>query len=179
MVMPDPSIRVGDLEILGLTDGRLRTPLSLLSGIERSTAERLAENVEEDAVFIPVNNFLIRRDGKTILIDAGAGNTMQPTAGRLVGNLHKAGIDPQTITHIFLTHMHPDHFNGLVDDLGRPHYPNAEILAHWTELDFWTAAAKTQEPEAVTKNRARAKINLAPYSDRLRGVRDGEDVLGL
>jgi hypothetical protein len=31
------------------------------------------------SLFIPVNNFLPQREGKTILIDAGAGNTMQPT----------------------------------------------------------------------------------------------------
>ena len=30
----------------------------------------------------PVNNFLFERDGRIVLIDAGAGNTMQPTLGR-------------------------------------------------------------------------------------------------
>jgi hypothetical protein len=37
-----------------------------------------------------VNNFLLQREGKTILIDAGAGNTMQPTRSA-VG--HSCGAD--------------------------------------------------------------------------------------
>ena len=93
----------------------------------------------DGSVAIPVNNFLIRRGGKVILIDAGAGNTMQPTLGKLPGNLRAANVDPATVSHIVLTHLHPDHANGLVDDDGKPHYPNAEIVVNETEIEFWIA----------------------------------------
>jgi glyoxylase-like metal-dependent hydrolase (beta-lactamase superfamily II) len=173
------SMRVGDLEIKGLSDGILRTSLDNLIGMDRRQAEELVGPTDAGWLFIPVNNFLVQRDGDIILIDAGAGNTMQPTLGRLPANLRADGIDPRAITHVVLTHIHPDHANGLVDDAGAPHYPNANLIVHEKEAAFWLSPAPGDEPENVRRNRARAKINLAPYGDRVRRVRDGEEILGL
>ena len=173
-----PSMRVGDVEVQGLSDGILKTSLDLIIGMERAEADRLAGGTDNGQIFIPVNNFLIRRGGKVILIDAGAGNTMQPTLGKLPENLRAAGVEPAAVTHIVMTHLHPDHANGLVDDAGKPHYPNAEIVVHETEADFWTRSDDVADEARVKGNRARTKINLAPYRDRIRRVRDGEDFLG-
>jgi glyoxylase-like metal-dependent hydrolase (beta-lactamase superfamily II) len=77
-----------------------------------------------------------------------------------------------------LTHLHPDHANGLVDDAGQPHYPNAEIVVHPVEFDFWTQPSGANDSLQVKGNRARTAINLKPYLDRMRRVRDGEEYLG-
>jgi len=172
-----PSLQVGGVEIRGVSDGVLKTSLDVVVGIERAAAERLLGS-GDGAVAIPVNNFFIRRGESLILIDAGAGNTMQPTLGKLPANLRAAGIEPGTVTHIVLTHLHPDHANGLVDDAGKPHYPNAEIVVHRTEADFWLGPEGANEPGNVKANRARSKINLAPYLERLRRVGNDEDYLG-
>jgi glyoxylase-like metal-dependent hydrolase (beta-lactamase superfamily II) len=171
-------MRVGEVDVHGLSDGTLKTSLDVVVGMERSQADRLLGGTDNGAVHIPVNNFLLRRGGKIILIDAGAGNTMQPTLGKLPANLRAAGVDPTTVTHIVITHLHPDHANGLVDDAGKPHYPNAEIAVHEIEADFWTRPDVANEDERLKGNRARSRINLAPYRDRMRRVRDGEDFLG-
>jgi glyoxylase-like metal-dependent hydrolase (beta-lactamase superfamily II) len=172
-------MRLGELEIKSLSDGILWTSLDNLIGMDRRQAEDLVGHTDAGWLFIPVNNFLFQRDGNTILIDAGAGNTMQPTLGRLPANLRAAGIDPSAITHVVLTHIHPDHANGLVDDAGAPHYPNADLIVHEKEAAFWLAPTPGNEPENVRRNRARAKINLAPYGERLWRARDGEEILGL
>jgi glyoxylase-like metal-dependent hydrolase (beta-lactamase superfamily II) len=86
-------------------------------------------------VFIPVDNFAFQRDGKTILIDVGAGNK-QPTLGKLPMNLRAGGIDPESVDTIAITHIHSDHANGLVDDNGEAVCPKAEILVHAQEYDF-------------------------------------------
>jgi glyoxylase-like metal-dependent hydrolase (beta-lactamase superfamily II) len=112
------------------------------------------------------------------MIDAGAGNTMQKTLGKLPENLRAGGIDPASVTHILLTHIHPDHANGLVDDAGAPHYPNAEILVNGTELDFWLGDGQPGEHVLTQRMHARARIDLAPYLNRIRRMRDGEEVLG-
>ena len=114
-----PGMRVGDVEVQGLSDGILKTSLDLVIGMERAQAEQLVGGTDQGSLYIPVNNFLIRRGDNIILIDAGAGNTMQPTLGKLPDNLRAAGIAPAAVTHIVMTHLHPDHANGLVDDAGR------------------------------------------------------------
>jgi glyoxylase-like metal-dependent hydrolase (beta-lactamase superfamily II) len=171
-------MRVGDVEIEGLSDGILKTSLDLVIGMERAQAEGLVGGTDNGALYIPVNNFLIRRGGKVILIDAGAGNTMQPSLGKLPDNLRGAGIDPSAVTHIVMTHLHPDHANGLVDDTGVPHYPNAEIVVHETEAEFWMRPDVAADEARVKGNRARTAINLKPYLERIRRVRDGEEFSG-
>ncbi len=173
-----PSMRVGDVEIQGLSDGILKTSLDLVIGMERATAEQLVGGTDNGALYIPVNNFLFRRGDKIILIDAGAGNTMQPTLGKLPDNLRAAGIEPAAVSHIVMTHLHPDHANGLVDDAGKPHYPNAEIVVHQTEADFWMRPDGANDPDRVKGNRARTAINLKPYLERIRRVRADEEYLG-
>jgi glyoxylase-like metal-dependent hydrolase (beta-lactamase superfamily II) len=173
-----PKVRVGDVEVQGVSDGILKTSLDLVIGMERAQADELVGGTDNGSLYIPVNNFLIRGGGKTILIDAGAGNTMQPTLGKLPENLRAAGVEPSTVTHIVMTHLHPDHANGLVDDAGMPHYPNAEIVVHRIEADFWMHPAAANDPDRIKGNRARTAINLKPYADRMRLVRDGEEYLG-
>ena len=176
--VPMPSMRLGGVEVQGLSDGILRTSLDLVIGMEREQAESLVGGTQNGSFYIPVNNFLIRRDGKVILIDAGAGNTMQPTLGKLPANLRAAGVEPAAVTHIVMTHLHPDHANGLVDDAGQPHYPNAEIVVHATEAEFWMRPDVANDEARVKSNRARTGINLKPYLDRIRRVRDGEEFSG-
>jgi glyoxylase-like metal-dependent hydrolase (beta-lactamase superfamily II) len=176
--MPLPGMRVGNVAVEGLSDGILKTSLDLVVGMDRAQADSLVGGTQNGSLYIPVNNFLIRRDAKTILIDAGAGNTMQPTLGKLPDNLRAAGVEPAAVTHIVMTHLHPDHANGLVDDSGKPHYPNAEIVVHATEADFWMRPDVENDEDRVKKNRARTAINLKPYLDRIRRVRDGEEFSG-
>jgi len=170
-------MQIGGLDVHGVSDGVLTTSLDVVVGMEHAQAAQLVGS-RDGSVAIPVNNFLIRRGGKVILIDAGAGNTMQPTLGKLPGNLRAANVDPGTVSHIVMTHLHPDHANGLVDDDGKPHYPNAEIVVNETEIEFWTRADIANEDDRVKGNRARTRINLKPYMDRLRRVRGGEEYLG-
>jgi glyoxylase-like metal-dependent hydrolase (beta-lactamase superfamily II) len=173
-----PSFRVGDLEIYGYSDGLLKTSLDLVVNMERARSEALVGGTDKGWLFIPVNCFVFQRDGKTILIDAGAGNTMQPTLGKLAENLRAGGIEPGSVDTIVITHIHPDHANGLVDDNGEAVYPNAEILVHALEYDFWMAENTRNEPEKVKAIRDRNKINMKPYVERTRRMRDGEEVLG-
>ncbi len=176
--MSVPSFRVGDLEIKGYSDGVLRTSLDMILNMERARSEALVGGTDGGWLYIPVNNFVFHREGKTIMIDAGSGHDMQPTLGKLPENLRAGGVDPKSVDYIVLTHIHPDHANGLIDPRGEAIYPNAEILVHAQEYDFWMSEDKGGEPEKLKAVKARNKRNMNPYTERVRRMREGEEVLG-
>jgi len=52
--------------------------------------------------------YLIAADGAAALVDAGTGRGTH----RVLANLRRAGVEPRSVTHLFLTHCHYDHTGG-------------------------------------------------------------------
>ena len=168
---------IGDIAVTALSDGVLAAPLDVVLVMDKAETERLTGT--KDALPISVNAFLIRLGGKWALVDTGSGTTMGPTLGKLPDSLRAVGVAPDEIAFIFLTHLHPDHSNGLVDDAGRALYPNAEIILHEREAAFWLDRdPSTGESERISRNIAKAAVTTAPYRQRMRTVRDGEVMPG-
>lgn len=71
-----------------------------------------------------IGAFLIRGKNRAILVDTGLGAN---GAGRLVPELERAGLSPEAVTAVFLTHAHPDHLGGAISD-GRASFVNARYL---------------------------------------------------
>jgi len=134
--MPGQSRNIGDIDVTPVSDGVLTTSLDVVLGLDKSEAERLSSKKIGDPVPIAVNAFLLKLRDKLVLVDAGSGNTMGPTLGKLPENLRTLGVAPEQIDVVLLTHLHPDHSNGLVDDNGQAIYPNAEVVLHAKEASF-------------------------------------------
>jgi glyoxylase-like metal-dependent hydrolase (beta-lactamase superfamily II) len=172
--------QIGDIAVTALSDGVLAAPLDVVLGVERAEIERLAGRKPGEPLPIAVNAFLLERAGKWALVDTGSGNSMGPTLGKLPENLRALGVAPERIETIFLTHLHPDHSNGLVDDAGNAIYPNAEVVLHETEAAFWLDRDEASgATERIRRNIAKTKVSTAPYRERMRSVRDGEAVPGI
>jgi glyoxylase-like metal-dependent hydrolase (beta-lactamase superfamily II) len=170
--------KIGEIEVTAVSDGLLAAPLDVILGMDKAEVERMAGR--KDAINISVNAFLLKLNGKWALVDAGSGNAMGPTLGKLPDNLRALGVPPEQIETIFLTHLHPDHSNGLVDDAGRAVYPNAEIVLHETEAGFWLDREPSSgESERVRRNIAKAAVTTAHYRKHMRMVRDGEAMPGV
>jgi glyoxylase-like metal-dependent hydrolase (beta-lactamase superfamily II) len=73
-----------------------------------------------------------------VLIDTGAGG-LAPTTGKLIPNLKQAGIPPEDIDLVILTHGHPDHVGGNLDARGNPAFPRARWVMNKDEWAFWTS----------------------------------------
>ena len=52
--------------------------------------------------------YLIAADGEAALVDAGTDRGTH----RVLANIRRAGVEPRTIKHLFLTHCHYDHTGG-------------------------------------------------------------------
>src|SRR5262245_1025838 len=117
--------KFGDIEASAVSDGVLHASYDPFRNIEREEAIRLVDRPDKGVGSVPiqVNAFVAKVGGKTIMIDTGTSNTMGPTLGHVGANLRAGGIDPAKVTHVLLTHIHPDHSNGLVDDKNQPVFP--------------------------------------------------------
>src|SRR5262245_64190156 len=116
------SLRVGEIDVMVVSDGVLTLPGAML-GHNADPAVRAAwlndMFLPPDVLEWALNAVLVRRGGRTILIDAGIGvdpGLDLPRAGRLTQRLEAAGIDLTSVTDVVLTHLHMDHIGGLLVD---------------------------------------------------------------
>jgi glyoxylase-like metal-dependent hydrolase (beta-lactamase superfamily II) len=184
-VIQVPSVyrrKVGDLVVTAVSDGHLDADVGVLLGISREEIDRiLTETFRPVPPRLAVNAFLVQSGRHTALIEAGSGDSMGPSLGKLVGNIRAAGVDPEDIETVLLTHMHPDHSNGLCDPAGEPIYRNAELVVHENEVSHWLDdRAMAVAPERKRRRYFKAaRRQLKPYRSRLRTITSGEVFPGI
>ena len=181
--MPDSQVpgvyhrRVGDIVVTAVSDGHLDGSMAVIQNIAPEEAARLLREA-----FRPVprrtavNTFVIHSGGRVALVDTGCGNAMAATAGKLFANLAAAGLRPEEVDAVLLTHMHPDHSNGLADAEGRALFPRAELVMHEAEWAHWhdDAAMARADEASRERNFQAARDQAAPYRDRLRLHKGGD-----
>jgi glyoxylase-like metal-dependent hydrolase (beta-lactamase superfamily II) len=120
-------LKVGGFEVTVLSDGWLPLEANIFSG-DPTTAPKLLEAsfLPKDAIPTSVNEWLVNTGDKLVLIDTGTSNLFGPTLGRLAKQLGSAGIEPGAVDAIILTHMHPDHANGLLTPDKKGRIPECE-----------------------------------------------------
>jgi glyoxylase-like metal-dependent hydrolase (beta-lactamase superfamily II) len=122
-------------------------------------------------VSIPFTVIVVKVGGKTILCDSGTGGQVQPTAGKLLANMQAAGIDPNSIDTILISHFHPDHIFGLMEKgTNKPVFPQAEMVVSDVEYKFWTDPAVIDKLPEARKGLARRIQAVFPTWKNLRQV---------
>jgi glyoxylase-like metal-dependent hydrolase (beta-lactamase superfamily II) len=174
------SRKVGDMTLTTLLDGYFGlSPEIVTNATPEIIAEAYASVYGDPAqpMNLPVVAYILQSGDQTTLIDAGAGAAFGPTAGHAGTALTAAGISPDAVNRVILTHMHPDHIGGLLA-ADAAAFPNATLHVSKTDLDFWTSeeiAAKA--PEQAQGFFALARGVAGAYGDRLTTF-DGEADLG-
>jgi glyoxylase-like metal-dependent hydrolase (beta-lactamase superfamily II) len=171
-------------ELVVLSDGHLVVPARMLAGnvATAEVASYLASHgLGPHRVNFHINVALIQIANEYVLIDAGAGGTWEPTAGRLADSLEVAGIKPEAIGKVVVTHAHPDHIWGLIDELDDSlRFPNAQYLVSAREFEFWTSAEAARLSGPIEGIAAGARRVLRAIAERTRRIApDSEIVPGL
>jgi glyoxylase-like metal-dependent hydrolase (beta-lactamase superfamily II) len=118
--------------------------------------------------------------GGVALIDAGIGPG--PVAyfgglrGRLDEELQAAGIRPEEVTAVLLTHLHLDHV-GWISRAGKPCFPKARYRLPAAELDHW----RRRGAEAALPHHVAAfEAHVAPLLEQgsLEGLESGQPAPG-
>jgi glyoxylase-like metal-dependent hydrolase (beta-lactamase superfamily II) len=172
---------VGSISVTVLSDGHLEVPATML-GVNADPAEVAAfleaHYLSPEITYSHTNHAVIDTGSARVLVDVGSGHRFQPTAGRLMTNMAAAGIDPASITHVALTHAHPDHVWGLIDDFDEPILPDAALLMGGVEAEYWLKPGLVDAvPDAMKPFVVGAVNSLEPVSDRLEMVGDGHEVV--
>lgn len=174
--------RVGDITITAISDGFLDGNLDVILNIDKDEAKEILAESFRPARRTAVNCFLVYTGGKVALIETGCGSYMANTGGQLLKNLAAAGVKPEDISSVLLTHMHPDHSAGLTNmTTGLANFPNAELVMHENEPKHWfddaVMARGTDREKAMFFKAGREQTE--PYRKRWRLFQKGEVLPGV
>ncbi|EXG82652.1 MBL fold metallo-hydrolase [Cryptosporangium arvum] len=134
------------------------TPDQFFPGTDRALWEEHRDWVvpdfwhpETDECHNAIQTWVVRSEGRTILVDTGVGNHKErpyvPNWSHLdtdfLDNLAAAGVRPEDVDVVINTHLHIDHvgWNTRLDDRSWvPTFPNATYLIPQKDFDFWNPA---------------------------------------
>jgi glyoxylase-like metal-dependent hydrolase (beta-lactamase superfamily II) len=145
-VRPQPGffrMQLGEDEIVALNDGVVSYPTSrvLPSATPEAIARGLSANALTDPVGMSYNAFLVRTPTRLVLIDTGTGGKLDDDpgfhgCGHLIENLRAAGIRPEQIDDVLITHRGQDHTGGLTTGVDGKQRTFPRAIVHVPKDEF-------------------------------------------
>lgn len=183
--------KVGAFDCLCVSDGALTFPAQWYAA--NAPAVEIASVLE--ARFLPpeqVTNqttaLLVDTGESLVLIDTGMAEPQKPLVqvpdagtalrqlGRLREHLADAGVGLDEIDVVVLTHGHPDHVGGLLDEAGDLVFPNARYVMDERDWSFWTRPLEELTEAEAASASVPLKV-LPPIADRVEFVVPGETIV--
>ncbi len=179
--------KVGSFECTSINDGARSFPLpdTFVKNVPKEQALAAAEAayMPKGMVTVPFNPQLINTGSKVILIDCGNGvANLEPSkgaVGRTLQNLAAAGVDPKSVDVVLMSHLHPDHTNGIRALDGSMAFPNAEIMVPAKDWEFWMSeenAAKAESNQMMKNYFANVKKIYAGIESKVTKYDWGKEV---
>jgi glyoxylase-like metal-dependent hydrolase (beta-lactamase superfamily II) len=145
---------VGSIEITMINDGKFQRPLEAgfvrnaeLPDVQAALADAFQPT---DTLTIPITTTVINTGDRLVLIDAGTGGLLAPSAANWMANFRAAGYLPEQVDAVIVSHFHGDHIQGLRAEDGQPVFPNASLHVSEAEWAFWMDEAEmSRAPEAM------------------------------
>lgn len=175
-------IPLGDFTVSTVYDGSVQVPgpHPIFGGnVSAEEVQALAEQnfLPPTKMVIGFTPVVVNTGRELVLFDTGNGANgfaQRPSAGRLSAMLAAAGFAPEQIDIVVLTHFHPDHIGGVMEN-GAPVFPNARYVAGSVEFDFWMNDDRLSGDTAGNAQLVRNMVG--PVTDRTRFIAPGDDVV--
>ncbi len=171
------NFKLGKFNCACLHDGDVDyKPKSFFSNVPVEQIEKTLSqyNLPTDHITTPYTYLFVNTGNHRVLVDMGAGH-LTDTTGNLVQNMKLAGITPSEIDTVFITHAHPDHIGGTLDNQGKPNYPNAHYFIWKDEWEFWFSDKAFETTSEFFIKTAREQ--LGPIKDRVTLVDQESEIL--
>jgi len=169
--------RVGGFECVALCDGSADYTLeSMVTNAPHSDVETYLQEhgLRTDLINTPYTYLYVNTGRHSVLVDMGAG-TLFPTTGRLLQSMDQAGIPPESIDSIFISHAHPDHVGGALTDQDELIFTNAAYYICQNEWEFWFSEQATNQVAETFITFARQK--LTPLKERILLIEKEKEIL--
>ena len=181
--------QVGNIHCISLSDGAILVPLAPPPPVVTPARTHVPAQPDTALQFrlIPLSCLLVTlpQSGKVVLMDSGFGFNPEllgrpmRSDGRLIESLSAAGIQPESVDIVLISHLDPDHIGGLLRDDGSKRFPNASYHASREEVAFWDREiidlSYSPSPEPVKRERLTASGRLLRIArNSIRTFRSGE-----
>lgn len=173
--------RVGEFVVTAVNDGIVQVPSEVMMGMTPEEVKKIfVSRFRPTDPQVTIGAYLVEYRGSRTLVDTGARNLMGPTLGKLVENLAALGVTPGQIDRIALTHLHPDHAGGMLDDEGMAVFPKAEVFISVDEEKHWLGGEPPTDALGISQqvNTYVPKLRKA-YGDRWHAIGEEELIPGM
>jgi glyoxylase-like metal-dependent hydrolase (beta-lactamase superfamily II) len=180
---------IGDFRTIVISDGHGPIPVRPIFVMNVSEAELdpvLKANFMQPVIQVTNNPLVVDTGHERILVDTGFGEKLGLSFGNFPGlgtNLGRAGITPESIDLVVISHGHLDHIGRLVTKSGALAFPNAQFVFVDTDWNYWTGSRLESDvdsspmPDPFKKGTiGAARENLPPVADRSRFVKQGGEI---
>ena len=183
--------KLGDFDCACISDGGVNYPVAgFFKDLppERAEAILREHGLPTTHVYTPYTLLYVDTGTHKALIDTGIGRygstvkQMWPqvdnsklTAGIYLESLRQAGIHPEVIDTVIITHAHPDHIGGNLNAEAALNLPNAQYFITETEWDFWFSDEQCATVPSFFVDVARENLN--PLQEQIAFIQAGQDIV--